>query len=83
LWKVTSNLEELRKNSQKCWVTGKRLAIDQHKIGFRECMGLHSISVTRGRVIDINVIQSVMMDVLSPFTSEMELHPSCRKCMTM
>ena len=42
LWKVASLLEELRKNCERCWVTGKFVAIDEQTIGFK---GKHGLSL--------------------------------------
>ena len=41
-WKVASLREELRKNSERCWVTGKFVAIDEQTIGFK---GKHSLAL--------------------------------------
>jgi len=40
LWKVASILDELRKNAQRCWVTGQFVAIDEQTIGFKGKHGL-------------------------------------------
>lgn len=40
LWKLTSILEELRKNSQKCWIPGKWVSIDEQTIAFKGAHGL-------------------------------------------
>ena len=40
LWKVASILEELRKNCQQSWVTGKCVSIDEMTIGFKVKHGL-------------------------------------------
>ena len=39
-WKVHSILDELRKNAQRCWVTGKCVSIDEQTIGFKGQHGL-------------------------------------------
>jgi hypothetical protein len=33
-WKVASIIKELRKNAQRCWMTGKYAAIEEQTIGF-------------------------------------------------
>jgi hypothetical protein len=48
LWKVASILEELRKNSQKAWIPGKWVAIDEQTIGFKGAHGL-SLRITYKR----------------------------------
>ena len=42
LWKVATILDELRKNSQRCWLPGKWLAIDKQTIGFK---GAHELAL--------------------------------------
>ena len=42
LWKVAPLLEHLRKNCQRCWVTGKWVLIDKQTIGFK---GRHGLSL--------------------------------------
>ena len=40
LWKLNAILDELRKNSQKCWIPGKWISIDEQTIGFKGAHGL-------------------------------------------
>ena len=40
LWKVATIMDELQKNSQRCWLPGKWLAIDKETIGFKDAHGL-------------------------------------------
>ena len=40
LWKVATILDELWKNSQRCWLPGKCLAIGEQTIGFKGAHGL-------------------------------------------
>ena len=42
LWKVAPLLDHLRKNCQRCWVTGKWVSIDEQTIGFK---GRHGLSL--------------------------------------
>ena len=74
LWKLAPILEHLRKNAQRCWSTGKFVAIDEQTIGFR---GKHSLSLRityKGRVTGISVMPSVMMATLFRSTSGMVMH---------
>jgi hypothetical protein len=42
LWKLDPILDHLRKNAQRCWTTGKFVAIDEQTIGFK---GKHSLAL--------------------------------------
>ena len=75
LWKVATILDELQKNSQRCWLPGKWLAIDKQTIGFKGAHGL-ALYIAHKREGDGYQCDAVCEDGYTfSFTSAMAMLP--------
>ena len=79
-WKVASLLEELRKNSERCWVTGKFVAIDMSRLSdSRESTVWHCASRTSVREMVTSAMLFARMATLFLFAFVMERLLTCQR----
>ena len=92
LWKGATILDDMQKNSQRCWLPGKWLAVDEQTIGFKGAHGL-ALCISYKRKGDGNQCDAVCKDgytflfyfhhgnvpTLPPKYNDLELSPTGRR----